>query len=261
MEFRNTYDDAAYAEAYAKLEFPGTYYLAYRDLPAILAEHVRGRRALDFGCGTGRSTRFLRQLGFEAVGVDISADMVSHARAADPAGDYRLLPDGDLGALPRGACDVALAVFTFDNIPAERKPGILGGLAVLLAAGGRLVFVVSSPDIYTHEWASFSSRDFPENRAAKPGDVVRCVNTAIADARPADDVLCTDAGYRDALAAAGLELVATYRPLARGDEPIAWVNETTIAPWVIYVARPREGATAGPTSHSERVYGIYDISA
>ena len=36
MEFTNVYDDAERAEAYAKLEFPGTYYLAYRDLPEII---------------------------------------------------------------------------------------------------------------------------------------------------------------------------------------------------------------------------------
>ncbi len=41
----NCYEDARRAEAYARLEFPGTYYLAYRDLPALFAEHVRGRRA------------------------------------------------------------------------------------------------------------------------------------------------------------------------------------------------------------------------
>ncbi len=72
IKFSNVYEDKARAEAYAKLEFPGTYYLAYRDLPAIIDEHVRGREALDFGCGTGRSTRFLRRLGFGAVGVDIA---------------------------------------------------------------------------------------------------------------------------------------------------------------------------------------------
>lgn len=55
--FSNVYDDKARADAYAKLEFPGTYYLAYRDLPAIISEHVKGAAALDFGCGTGRSTR------------------------------------------------------------------------------------------------------------------------------------------------------------------------------------------------------------
>ncbi len=71
--FPNVYDDPERAAAYARLEFPGTYYLAFRDLPPIIAEHVRGRTALDFGCGAGRSTRFLKGLGFDAIGVDISA--------------------------------------------------------------------------------------------------------------------------------------------------------------------------------------------
>lgn len=70
METRNSYDNAKMAAAYARLEFPGTYYLAYRDLPDIIAEHVRGSRALDFGCGTGRSTRFLRKL-YEAAGLEL----------------------------------------------------------------------------------------------------------------------------------------------------------------------------------------------
>ena len=51
MLFSNVYDDKQRAEAYATLDFPGTYYLAYRDLPAIIAEHVVGKDALDFGCG------------------------------------------------------------------------------------------------------------------------------------------------------------------------------------------------------------------
>jgi len=49
----------------------GTYYLAYRDLPALIQQHVPGRRALDFGCGAGRSTRFLQRLGFQVFGADI----------------------------------------------------------------------------------------------------------------------------------------------------------------------------------------------
>ena len=67
--FYNVYDDEQRANVYAELGFPSTYYLAFRDLPTIFTEHVRGRRALDFGCGTGRSTRFLRGLGFEVFGL------------------------------------------------------------------------------------------------------------------------------------------------------------------------------------------------
>ena len=111
------YDDARRAETYAKLEFPGTYYLAYRDLPQIIGGHVKGRRAVDFGCGTGRSTRFLRQLGFEVVGVDIAEDMIRKAREVDPGGDYRLIEDGGVGPLETGKYDLVLSAFTFDNIP------------------------------------------------------------------------------------------------------------------------------------------------
>ena len=80
LSFPNVYNDARRADAYAALEFPGTYWLAFRDLPEIIARHVTGPVALDFGCGAGRSTRFLKRLGFDATGVDVSASMIEHAR-------------------------------------------------------------------------------------------------------------------------------------------------------------------------------------
>jgi SAM-dependent methyltransferase len=159
--FSNVYDDQARSEAYATLEFPGTYYLAYRDLPVIISEHVLDRKAIDFGCGAGRSTRFLRELGFEVVGVDVSGPMLDRARDRDPQGDYRLVSDDDLGALAAGAYDLVLSAFTFDNIPTiERKVRLFQGLKRLLSAGGRMVNLVSSPEIYVNEWASFSTKDF-----------------------------------------------------------------------------------------------------
>lgn len=235
-DFSNVYDDAARADSYARLEFPGTYYLAYRDLPAIIARHVRGPQALDFGCGAGRSTRFLRRLGFDAVGVDIAEPMLARARALDPAGSYQLVPDGDLGALPADRFDLALAVFTFDNIPSmERKVALLRDLRRQLRRGGRLVMLVSAPETYVNEWASFSTRDFPQNRTARSGDKVLVVMLDVEDRRPVEDILCSDADYREAFRRAGLAVLETCRPLGKPDEGQAWVSETTIAPWVIYV--------------------------
>ena len=91
MKSFNFYEDREYAEAYSRLEFPGTYYLAFRDLPSLFEKHIKGTRALDFGCGAGRSTRFLKQIGFDAIGVDISEGMLEQARQKDPGGDYRLI--------------------------------------------------------------------------------------------------------------------------------------------------------------------------
>jgi SAM-dependent methyltransferase len=233
--FRNTYDDADYADSYAGLEWGGTYHLVHRHLPALLRQHTVGRRALDFGCGTGRSTRLLRECGFTVTGVDIAESMVRRARRLDPAGDYRLLAEGGVAPLDTGAYDLVLAAFAFDNIPAARKPALLRDLRDLLAPAGRLVNVVSSAEIYTHEWASFSTRDFPENRKALDGDVVRIVTTEFAGGRPCEDVLCTDDEYRRLYSAAGLEVVASHRPLGKPDDGEAWVSETHVAPWTIWV--------------------------
>ncbi|HVP14306.1 MAG TPA: class I SAM-dependent methyltransferase [Terriglobales bacterium] len=240
MDPDNCYEDAARAGAYAKLEFAGTYHLAYRDLPKIFRAHAKGDRALDFGCGTGRSTRFLRRHGFAAVGVDVSADMIRHARELDPDGDYRRVGDGDFAALEGARFDLALSMFTFDNIPGmERKVRIFRALAGLLQPTGRIVSVVSSPEIYVNEWASFSTRDYPENARAKSGDTVRIVITDTEDPRPVEDTVWSDESYDETYRRAGLRVLAKHRPLARGDEPFRWVSETRIAPWVIYVLEPR----------------------
>jgi len=234
----NFYEDSRYAEAYSKLEFPGTYYLAYRDLPEIIAQHVIGREAIDFGCGAGRSTRFLRRLGFDVVGVDISEEMIQKAREKDDEGEYLLIADGDFSQFEQGAYDLVLSAFTFDNVPTmHKKVQLFTGIGQLLKSKGKMVNVVSSPEIYTYEWVSFSTKDFPENRLARSGDEVRIRNLAIEDERPVVDIIMSDEAYQEVYARAGLEVVNTYKPLAKENEPFEWVNETTIAPWVIYVLR------------------------
>lgn len=236
MTFTNCYEDGARAEAYATLEFKNTYHLAFRDIPAILAEHVRGHKSVDFGCGTGRSTRFLRQLGFEVTGIDIAEDMIRKARELDPTGDYRLVPGDDLSPLQPGAYDLVLAAFTFDNIAGrETKVHILRDLSGLLNREGRIVMIVSRPEIYTHEWASFTTKAFPENHAARSGDKVRIIVTDHADQRPVEDIVWTDEAYREVFDAAKLGLLRKYEPLARGDEPYIWGSEVEIAPWAVYV--------------------------
>lgn len=234
--FRNVYEDETRAWAYSGLEFPGTYWLAFRDLPEILGRHARGGTALDFGCGAGRSTRFLRDQGFRVLGVDISRAMLTRAVERDPAGEYLLVPDGDLTLLAGRRFDVVLSAFTFDNVPdRERRVRLFRALGDLLAEGGCMVNLVSAPEIYVHEWVSFSTRDFPENRSAGSGDRVRIVMLDVPDRRPVEDVLWTDADYGATFASAGLTLVETHRPLGRESDPFTWITEERVSPWALHV--------------------------
>src|SRR5215469_8539175 len=139
----NVYEDEERARAYATLEFPGTYYLAFRDLPALIRRHNHGSRALDFGCGTGRSSRFLRNLGLNVTGADISQAMLDQARSLDPSGEYHLIRGNIADEFAPGSFDVILAAFTFDNMPTEAKANALSRLRILLAADGCLFLVVS----------------------------------------------------------------------------------------------------------------------
>jgi len=123
-------------------------------------------------------------LGFNTVGIDVSAPMLAEARAIDPKGDYRLVQASDLSGLEIGAFDLILAAFTFDNIPQfEEKSSFLSGLKRLLDAEGKIVNLVSSPEIYVNEWASFSTKGYPENQRAHCGDRVRIRMLDVEDQR------------------------------------------------------------------------------
>jgi ubiquinone/menaquinone biosynthesis C-methylase UbiE len=258
MTFTNCYADLTRADAYDSLEFANTYYLAYRDLPELFEKHVGTHaasnpqgsgsamvggqpRALDFGCGTGRSTRFLKRHGFDAVGIDISPDMLARARQNDSEGDYRLVSDGDLSALAssEASFDLVVSMFTFDNIPGEKKVPLFTQLRRMLKPDGRLISVVSDPQIYYYEWASFSNKGFAEtNRLAKSGERVKIIVTDHHDQRPVEDIVWTHESYCDVYKNSGLMIVEMTKPLATGDEPYQWVNETRLNPWVVYVLKP-----------------------
>jgi SAM-dependent methyltransferase len=86
-------------------------------------------RALDAGCGTGRSTIALTAMGYDVVGVDVDETMLAVARADAPDLDWRL---GDLATLDlEERFDVVLLA---GNIIPLLEPGTLGTVADRLAA-------------------------------------------------------------------------------------------------------------------------------
>ena len=241
MEFKNSWGNQKRAESYSKLEFPNTYYLAYRDLPEIISKHVKGKKAVDFGCGTGRSSRFLKQLGFDVTGIDIAQDMLDIAKELDKTGDYQLVTNAAYSRLGVEQFDLIQSIFTFDNIPGwENRTQILVSLRDLMKPNGRMICLDSAPEIYTNEWASFTTKDFPENRNAKTGDIVRDIMLDVEDRSPVEDIFWPEKDYYKLFDLAGLEIEAFYKPLGKDDEPFNWVSEKETAPWMIFVLKKKK---------------------
>ena len=94
-----------------------------------------------------------------------------------------------------------------------------------------------TPEIYTNEWASFSTKDFPENRHAKTGDIVRDIMLDVEDKRPCEDIYWTIEDYIKLFEMSHLKIEAKYMPLGYPDEPFEWISETTIPPFVIFVLK------------------------
>jgi ubiquinone/menaquinone biosynthesis C-methylase UbiE len=103
-----------------------------------LAEVSPHARVLDVGCGTGRWLRRYSGLGFEATGVDATAEML---RAARTRGTSAPLVAAEANRLPfrDGEFDVVSDVTVIQHIPAALQPEALREMTRVLKTGGRLI--------------------------------------------------------------------------------------------------------------------------
>jgi len=112
-----------------------------RAMITAFAGYVRATgdpRVADVGCGAGRVTPVLAELGLDPRGVDLSPAMIALARAAHP--DLRFdvgsmldldLPDGGLGGV--------LAHYSIIHVPWELRPRALAEFHRVLRPGGWLM--------------------------------------------------------------------------------------------------------------------------
>jgi SAM-dependent methyltransferase len=97
-------------------------------------------RCLDVGCGTGISTEVVSELGWSAIGVDLSADMLEVAR-----GRGLEVVQGSADALPFGdeTFDAAVSVWTHTDF--EDFPSVVGETARVLLPEAPVVYIGAHP--------------------------------------------------------------------------------------------------------------------
>jgi len=123
-----------------------------RALLAGFAELVRAAGAgpvADIGCGTGRVTAYLNDLGLLAFGIDLAPGMIEVARRSYPGLRFQVgsmlaldLPDGTLGGL--------LAWYSTIHVPDDRLPEAFAEFHRVLAPGGLALLGFQAGDESRH---------------------------------------------------------------------------------------------------------------
>ena len=222
-----------HASEFAKIDIEGTDYLAFRDMPKLLSRYGRGKKVLDYGSGAGRSTRFLKSLGFDTVGVDISQKMLKQARLRDVHGKYCHIKSGHL-PFKDSSFDIIFFSFVFIAISSKKEiKEVLSEARRVLKKDGVMVNITNTPERYRGSWTSCFV-DFPENKKTlKSGDKVKLlfkgINLLIYD------YYWTEEDYRKVFYDVGLNLLKTHKPVGRNNDPYEWLDEAKIPPIVIHI--------------------------
>lgn len=224
----------SYAELYSKYQIKGTPSIPFRDLPKILDKYVRGKKALDYGSGTGESTIFLKSLGYDTNGVDISESMIIKSKENDKFGEYTKIENNIIPFQDDGY-DLVFCSFVLLEISTREKIlDVLKEIHRVLKKDGIFVAVVANENTYKHDWLSLNT-DFKENKNITSGQKVKI------EFRDFDltifDYFWSKDDYKDLISKANLSLVKIFDPLGLSTDGYKWRDEQYFAPSSIIVAR------------------------
>jgi SAM-dependent methyltransferase len=106
-------------------------------------------RACDLGCGPGQVARYLKALGVDVMGVDLSEQMVDQARQNNPGIPFQ---QGDMRHLDLvdGALAGIAAFYCIIHIPREDVTAVLRELRRVLKAGGVLLITFHAGEETRH---------------------------------------------------------------------------------------------------------------
>jgi SAM-dependent methyltransferase len=116
-----------------------------RGLLAAFAEMVGDATVADLGCGPGRITAHLRDLGVSAFGIDLSPEMIAVARRDHPDLRFEVGTLLDLD-VPDASVGGALSWYSIIHTPPELVPRVFAEFHRVLAPGGPLLLGFKAGD-------------------------------------------------------------------------------------------------------------------
>lgn len=239
------------SELYAKKSIKGTVYLGFRDVALLLSQSLerfrtKPLRLLDYGCGAGFSTRYLKSLQnlfsakLEVEGVDVSEDMLKVARQMDHSGFYHKIDNHRIPFENDSYHGIFSSFVLYEFSTKELMQKGLEEVKRVLIKDGVFIAVVGSAEAYNpaYEWVSLKTH-FAQNQNLKSGDLARVDLPLKEGTLTFQNYYWTEQDYCDVFKKAGLTLLNTYYPkgLEIEDQVLAWKwkSEKIASPYYLFV--------------------------
>lgn len=220
------------ASIYAKHGLSSTHYLAFKNVPEFINKYTKGLKTLDYGCGSGRSTRFLKELKLDVEGVDINESMLKEAMALDDAILYRHIKSAVLPYHDQTFDIVFSSLVLFEIATKQEILDVFNEIYRVLKNDGIFIAVTGSQEMYSHPWLSLDI-NFPENKKLKSGAVAKILLKDIN--LELYDYFWTNDDYQEIIEASNFNLIEMNYPLGDDNDGYSWVSENVISPYVSYI--------------------------
>ncbi|MET0493719.1 MAG: class I SAM-dependent methyltransferase [Actinoplanes sp.] len=172
-ENRTSYDTVAdsYADLLRDALADAPYDRAILNLFADLVREAGDGPVADVGCGTGRLTAYLKGLGLDAFGIDLSPGMLAVARRDHPTLRFEVGSMTDL-ALPDAALAGLLAWWSLIHVPDEAVPVAFAQFRRVLRPGAPLLVGFFTGDETRRKTEGYGGRPMQINVYHRPTERV-----------------------------------------------------------------------------------------
>lgn len=224
-----------YARYYDRLEIKGTQFLAFRDLDKYIDKFkLYNKSFLDFGCGAGKSTRFLKQFSNNIKAVDINHEMIQIAKQKDYNTNYLHIDQNQL-PFENNSFDFIFSswvLMEFSTIISLQNS--INEISRVLKPDGININVVCNKYTYSKDWLSIDT-NFEENKNLTSGVKVKIKLSDID--LTISDYYWNEEDYEQIFRHANLDLLEKNYPKGRITEKLKWKDELSYSPYTIYVLR------------------------
>ena len=223
------------ASLYSHHQIEGTLKIAYKALETLLTKYkIIGEKTLDFGCGSGRSTRYLKNKVSCVEGADINQDMLALAQESDPFTRYSKIENNHLSARNAQFDFVFSSLVLFELSSLFEMQRVFKEIHRVMQFNGFFISVVVAEDFYQHDWVSIAT-DFTENKNPKSGDKMKIkikeINLELSD------YYWTREDYQKAAQATGLSIIERVLPKADKLDGVSWLSEVDFSPFLVLVMK------------------------